>query len=86
MKEYDALVVGAGILGLSTAGYLKLRNPRLQVLVADKLGAAGRGSTAKSAAALYFGEEFALLYGDRAFKVGDLGLKNRNIEPEKLII
>jgi glycine/D-amino acid oxidase-like deaminating enzyme len=51
MKEYDALVVGAGILGLSTACYLKLRNPRLQVLVVDKLGAAGRGSTAKSAAA-----------------------------------
>jgi glycine/D-amino acid oxidase-like deaminating enzyme len=51
MKDYDVLVVGAGILGLSTACYLKLRNPQLQVLVVDKLGAAGRGSTAKSAAA-----------------------------------
>ena len=51
MTEYDVLVVGAGILGLSTACYIKLRNPKLRVLVVDKQGAAGRGSTAKSAAA-----------------------------------
>jgi FAD-dependent oxidoreductase domain-containing protein 1 len=51
MTEYDALVVGAGILGLSTACYIKRGNPELNVLVVDKFGAAGQGSTAKSAAA-----------------------------------
>jgi FAD-dependent oxidoreductase domain-containing protein 1 len=51
LAEYDVLVVGAGILGLSTAYHVKNRNPRLNVLVVDKLGAAGQGSTAKSAAA-----------------------------------
>jgi len=51
MVEYDVLIVGAGILGLSTAYHIKSRNPELNVLVVDKLGAAGQGSTAKSAAA-----------------------------------
>jgi len=51
MSEYDALIVGAGIIGLSTAYHLKSRNPELNVLVVDRLGAAGQGSTAKSAAA-----------------------------------
>jgi glycine/D-amino acid oxidase-like deaminating enzyme len=48
------------------------------ILKADAIG--------RIAAALYKGEEYALLYGDRKFKVSDLGLKNRNIEPEKLVI
>ncbi|HVO36715.1 MAG TPA: FAD-binding oxidoreductase [Candidatus Acidoferrum sp.] len=51
MAEYDVLVIGAGIIGLSTAYHLKSRNPQLNILVVDKLGAAGQGSTAKSAAA-----------------------------------
>jgi FAD-dependent oxidoreductase domain-containing protein 1 len=38
------------------------------------------------AAALYNGEEYAYLYGDRKFKVSDLGLRNRSVEPEKLVI
>ncbi len=51
MFEYDVLVVGAGILGLSTAYHIKRQNPTLNVVVVDKLASAGRGSTAKSAAA-----------------------------------
>lgn len=51
MIECDVLIVGAGIVGLSTAYHLKSENPKLNVLVVDKLGAAGQGSTAKSAAA-----------------------------------
>jgi glycine/D-amino acid oxidase-like deaminating enzyme len=51
MAEYDAVVVGAGILGLATAYHLKSKNPELNVFVVDRLGAAGQGSTAKSAAA-----------------------------------
>ncbi|MEM2117742.1 MAG: FAD-binding oxidoreductase [Candidatus Bathyarchaeia archaeon] len=51
MTRCDVLVVGAGILGLSTAYHIKNKNPKLNILVVDKLGAAGQGSTAKSAAA-----------------------------------
>jgi glycine/D-amino acid oxidase-like deaminating enzyme len=51
MAEYDAVIVGAGILGLSTAYHVKSRNPESNVFVVDRLGAAGQGSTAKSAAA-----------------------------------
>jgi hypothetical protein len=54
-------------------------------------GASGSGilkadSMGRIAAALYGGEEFANLYGERKFKVSDLGLKNRSVEPEKLVI
>jgi len=38
------------------------------------------------AAALYAEKEYALLHGEKEFKVSDLGLKERNVEPEKLII
>lgn len=51
MTKYDILVVGAGILGLSTAYHIKLANPALKVLVVDKNAAAGLGSTVNSAAA-----------------------------------
>ncbi len=51
MADHDAVIVGAGILGLSTAFHIKSRNPKLDVVVVDRLGAAGQGSTAKSAAA-----------------------------------
>jgi glycine/D-amino acid oxidase-like deaminating enzyme len=48
------------------------------ILKADAIG--------RIAEALYNGEEYTLLYGDRKFKVSDLGLKKRNVEPEKLVI
>jgi FAD-dependent oxidoreductase domain-containing protein 1 len=51
MPECDVVIVGAGIVGLSTAYYIKKKNPELNVLIVDKFGAAGQGSTAKSAAA-----------------------------------
>jgi glycine/D-amino acid oxidase-like deaminating enzyme len=51
MKDYDVLVVGAGIIGLSTAYHIKLANPKLKVLVVEKYVAAGLGSTVNSAAA-----------------------------------
>ena len=51
MTEYDVLVVGAGILGLSAAYHIKLADPALKVLVVVKNVAAGLGSTVNSAAA-----------------------------------
>ncbi|MEM3642013.1 MAG: FAD-binding oxidoreductase, partial [Candidatus Bathyarchaeia archaeon] len=54
-------------------------------------GASGSGimkadAIGRIAAALYAGEEYAVLYGDREFKVSDLGLRNRKTEPEKLVL
>jgi hypothetical protein len=54
-------------------------------------GASGSGilkadSIGRIATALYSSEEYALLYGDRKFRVSDLGLKKRSVEPEKLVI
>jgi glycine/D-amino acid oxidase-like deaminating enzyme len=51
MADHDAVIVGAGILGLSTAYHIKNGDSKLDVVVVDRLGAAGQGSTAKSAAA-----------------------------------
>ena len=51
MSEYDVIIIGAGIIGLSTAYYIKKKNPKDRVLVIDKLNAAGQANTAKSASA-----------------------------------
>jgi glycine/D-amino acid oxidase-like deaminating enzyme len=51
VPEYDVIIVGAGILGVSTAYHIKNSDPNLRVLIIDRLGAAGQGSTAKTAAA-----------------------------------
>jgi glycine/D-amino acid oxidase-like deaminating enzyme len=50
MKKYDIVVVGAGISGLSTAYYLKLNNPDLDILIVDKAQGYGQGNTGRSAA------------------------------------
>jgi len=51
MPKFDVVIVGAGILGLSTAYHIKKRNLAARILVVDKFNAAGQGSTAKSASA-----------------------------------
>jgi glycine/D-amino acid oxidase-like deaminating enzyme len=45
----DVLVIGAGVLGLSSAFHLKRLNPGKRVLVIDAFGGPGQGNTAKSA-------------------------------------
>ncbi|NIM45955.1 MAG: FAD-dependent oxidoreductase [Nitrososphaeria archaeon] len=50
MSGFDVIIVGAGILGLSTAYHLKVRNPEKRILLMDKEPAAGQGNTSKSAA------------------------------------
>jgi glycine/D-amino acid oxidase-like deaminating enzyme len=51
-NRYDVLIVGAGIVGLSSAYHIKEIHPELSVLVIDRSSAAGQGDTAKSNAAL----------------------------------
>jgi glycine/D-amino acid oxidase-like deaminating enzyme len=51
-RRYDVLVIGAGIIGLSSAYHIKEAHPELSVLIIDRAPAAGQGDTAKSNAAL----------------------------------
>jgi FAD-dependent oxidoreductase domain-containing protein 1 len=51
-RRWDVLVIGAGVIGLSTAYHIKENNPQLSVLVIDRNAATGQGDTAKSMAAL----------------------------------
>jgi len=44
----DILVIGAGVMGLSSAYHLKKRNPDKRVVLIERLGGPGQGSTAKS--------------------------------------
>ncbi len=46
--ECDILVVGAGVMGLSTAYYLKKKDPSKNILVIDKYAGPGQGNSAKS--------------------------------------
>ena len=46
--ECDVLVIGAGILGLSSAYHIKRENPAEKVVVIDKYGGPGQGNSAKS--------------------------------------
>jgi glycine/D-amino acid oxidase-like deaminating enzyme len=46
--ECDILVIGAGVLGLSSAYYIKKRDPSKKVLVIDKYSSPGQGNSAKS--------------------------------------
>lgn len=50
--RYDVLIVGAGVIGLSTAWHIKNNNPSLSVLVIDHNAAPAQGETAKSVAAV----------------------------------
>ena len=47
--ECDVLVIGAGVMGLSSAYHLKRLNPEKRVVLIERLGGPGQGSTAKSA-------------------------------------
>jgi glycine/D-amino acid oxidase-like deaminating enzyme len=51
-QQYDVIVVGAGIIGLSSAYHIKKENPDLSVLLVERAPASGQGDTAKSFAAL----------------------------------
>lgn len=46
--DCEILVVGAGILGLSSAYHLKAGNPDKRVVVVDRYGGPGQGNSAKS--------------------------------------
>ncbi len=51
-KHYDVLIVGAGVIGLSTGYHIKQAHPDLSVLIVDRKPAPAQGDTAKSMAAV----------------------------------
>lgn len=46
--ETDVLIVGGGVLGFSSAYYMKRRRPDDRIVLMDRLGAPGQGNSAKS--------------------------------------
>src|SRR4030042_645832 len=46
--DCDILVIGAGVLGLSSAYHMKRRDPSKKILVIDKFSGPGQGNSAKS--------------------------------------
>ena len=50
--SYDVIVVGSGIVGLTSAYHIKKNNPDMKVLVIDSAGTYAQGNTAKSAASV----------------------------------
>jgi FAD-dependent oxidoreductase domain-containing protein 1 len=48
MQDFDIIIVGAGILGISSAYHLQANNPGKSVLVVDMLGDAAQGNTGRS--------------------------------------
>ena len=46
--DCDILVIGAGVLGLSSAYHLKRKNPEKRIVVVDKYSGPGQGNSAKS--------------------------------------
>lgn len=50
MSRYDVIVIGAGIVGLASAYYIKKDNPDLNILVVDKYASYAQGNTSKAAA------------------------------------
>jgi len=50
--QYDLVVVGAGVIGLSCAYHMKIDHPEAKILVLDKAAGAASGDTSKSAGAV----------------------------------
>ncbi|MEM0133739.1 MAG: FAD-binding oxidoreductase [Thermoplasmatales archaeon] len=51
MKEFDTVIIGAGITGLASAYHIKKNNPNIRIAIIDRKPAFCQGNTAKSSAA-----------------------------------
>lgn len=48
--KYDTIIIGAGVIGTSTAYYLQKQNPEMKILLLDKNKKIANGNTSRSAA------------------------------------
>ena len=49
-SHFDVAVIGAGIVGLTSAYYIKKNNPDVNIVAIDKAPTYAQGNTARSAA------------------------------------
>jgi glycine/D-amino acid oxidase-like deaminating enzyme len=92
LPQFEGAISSGGFAGLyeiNTIDEQPLIFEKYGVIVVG--GASGSGimkadAIGRIAQAVYAGNEQANLYGGLQFKVSDLGLKNRRVEPEKLVI
>ena len=55
MKKLDVVVVGAGVIGISTAWAIKRSNPKATVLVVDKENASGKHASGRNSGVIHAG-------------------------------
>ncbi len=55
MKDFDVLVVGAGVIGISTACAIKSSKPKARVLVVDKENLAGKHASRRNSGVIHAG-------------------------------
>lgn len=90
LKAYDAIIVGAGIAGASSAYWLKKEDPSLNVLVLDKASVAG-GASGRNAGFITCGsvEHFSRLcerWGeDKALEIWRFSEENLSLLNEHII-
>ncbi|QQL50846.1 L-2-hydroxyglutarate oxidase [Mucilaginibacter ginkgonis] len=54
-EKYDIIVIGAGLVGLSTAYHLKLNNPQLKVLILEKEGKVAQHQSGNNSGVIHSG-------------------------------
>ena len=55
MKDFDVVVVGAGVIGISTAWSIKRSKPRARVLVVDKENVPGKHASGRNSGVIHAG-------------------------------
>jgi len=55
MKDFDVVVVGAGIIGISTAWAIKRMNPKTRVLIVDKENLPGKHASGRNSGVIHAG-------------------------------
>lgn len=55
MKKFDVIVVGAGVIGISTAWAIKRSDPKARVLVVDKENASGKHASGRNSGVIHAG-------------------------------
>jgi len=55
VKKFDVVVVGAGVIGISTAWAIKRSDPKARVLVVDKESVSGKHASGRNSGVIHAG-------------------------------